>query len=486
MRLPAVILPLLTVLLTGCRTPVREVQAPVDLPTAWQAAQTEAGEPGVDWWATFGDTNLTAAIQEALARNHDLEAAVARLDLAMAEARIVGADLSPQIGAGFNAARSQQNFIGLPIPGGGGGVLKSRSTSYGLNVNLSWELDLWGRIRAGHRAALSQVMASRADLAGVAHSLAAQTAKSWLAVTESRQQIELAEATVRSYGETSGLVRERYERGLRSPLDLRLAQANLAAAEALLSERRNVHSRLVRQLEILLGRYPSASLATGTTLPEVPPATPAGLPAELLSRRPDLAAAEQRLRATDHQVIQAKAALLPRISLTASDGTTAKEVTDLLSTGFHVWSIAGNVAQPILQGGRLRAGVKRAEAQSRQALAVYESAVLRALGEVETALAAEQFLAQREADLHRAVEQSRAAMFLADERYRSGLENFTTVLETQRRVLDTETQLATVRRQRLEARIDLHLALGGGFEPAKTAPKNIGQTDGNPPGRQGS
>jgi outer membrane protein, multidrug efflux system len=455
--------------LAGCSTSAHQATAPVPLPSQWTAADTLPGEVSGSWWNSFGDTNLTAIVEEALARNRDLVVAAARLDVAMAEARIAGADLAPSLGAGFDAARAQRNFIGLPIPGAGSRVLTSRSTTYGLNLNLSWELDLWGRIRSARRAALAEVMASDADLAGARQSIAGQTAKAWLATVEAARQAELAGATVRSYRETADLVRRRYESGLRPPLDLRLALASVESAEALLAERRNALSRLSRQLEILLGRYPAAQVTSAASLPGVPRAIPAGLPAELLSRRPDLAAAADRLRAADHRIAQAKAALYPRIALTASDGTSSSELTDLLSTGFHVWSLAGNVAQPFFQGGRLRAGVKRAEAQARQAVAAHEGAVLRALGEVESALAAESFLAESESRLQQALEQSRAARLLAEERYRQGLENFTTVLEAQRRALDTETQLVTVRRLRLDTRVDLHLALGGGFEPGARA-----------------
>lgn len=466
--------PCLLLVLAGCAAPPREAISPVPLPERWTAAETAPGPAADDWWTSFADTNLTAAVEEALAHNHDLAAAAARLDAALAEARIAGADFAPQLGAGFDASRAQRNFIGLPIPGGGGRVLTSRSTSYGLNLNLSWEIDLWGRIRSARRAAVSEAAASKADLAGARNSIAAQTAKAWLASVESRRQIELAEATVRSYRETVEVVRARYERGLRPPLDLRLALANLASAEALLSERRNAHSRLVRQLEILLGRYPAARIDASAAMPSAPETIPAGLPADLLARRPDLAAAEERLRAADHRIAQARAALFPRIALTAGDGTSSSELADLLNTGFHVWSLAGNAAQPLFQGGRLRAGVRRAEAQARLAAANYESAVLRALGEVETALATGRFLAERESGLQEAAAQSRAALALAEERYRQGLESFTTVLETQRRALDTETQLETVRRQRLETRVDLHLALGGGFDSPRTNANRAG------------
>jgi outer membrane protein TolC len=167
-------------------------------------------------------------------------------------------------------------------------------------------------------------------------------------------------------------------------------------------------------------------------------------------------------------VAQSKAALLPRLSLTASGGTSTEELADLLSGSFKVWTIAANLTQPIFEGGKLRGGVDRSKARTQEALANYQSAVLRAFAEVESALASEQFLAKREADLTVAATQSAAALRLARLRYQAGLDNFIVVLEAQRRSLEADTQLVSVRRQRLDNRADLHLALGGGFDAGRS------------------
>jgi outer membrane protein, multidrug efflux system len=183
----------------------------------------------------------------------------------------------------------------------------------------------------------------------------------------------------------------------------------------------------------------------------------------LLERRPDLIAAERRLEASDARWAQARASLYPRISLTASGGTRTRELADLVSSDFSVWTLAANLAQPIFEGGRLRAGVDLAKARSGEAAAQYSGAVLRAFMEVESALRAEQLLAEREGHLEKATREAQAALRLARQRYASGLEDFVTVLEAQRRVLEAEGQLISVRRLRLDTRVDLHLALGGGF-----------------------
>jgi outer membrane protein TolC len=225
---------LLAALLAGCaRSPDRHAFPPTGTPAAWSNPAASAEVQTRDWWTTLDSAELNAFIDEALAVNPDLEAAVARLDAAIAQAAIAGADLSPGVGLGFDSQRRQQNFVGLPIPGQGDEVLTTRSTSHAVSFNVSWELDLWGRVRAGQRAALAEVQAYAADFNGARLSLAAQTAKAWIALTESRRQLELARSTVDNHRQTAGQVRDRYERGLRSPLDLRLAQASLHDAEAL-------------------------------------------------------------------------------------------------------------------------------------------------------------------------------------------------------------------------------------------------------------
>ena len=268
-----------------------------------------------------------------------------------------------------------------------------------------------------------------------------------------------------NYRLSSERIRERYDRGLRPSLDLRLTLSNLAVAEALLHQRRRQLDAMRRQLELLLGRYPAATVELSRELPPAPPRIPVGLPAELVGRRPDLAAAERRLAASASRLAASRAALYPHIGLTASGGRSSDELNDLLDGDFSVWNLVGNLTLPLFQGGRLRAAVDLAKAGSEQALAIYASSALKAYAEVESTLAAEGFLVQQEQALQEAARQARAARGLAQDRYDTGLTDLITVLESQRRAFEAESQLLAVRRQRLEARIDLHLALGGGFEP---------------------
>ena len=446
--------------------PVHHPDTDLELPARWTAAGDgpPEGRPGLPdaWWTDFGDPGLTSVVEQALQANTDLLAASARLEQAAAQARVAGADLVPQLDTGASGTRRKQNFVGFPIPGRERNVLTTRSTSYGVSLNLSWEIDLWGRLGAQAREGLAALQASAADLEAVRLSIAGQTAKAWFALAEARQQVELAARTVESFRRSVELVRRRFEQGVRPSLDLRLARTQLSSAEATLRVRRQQLDAAVRQLEVLVGRYPGGRIQPPEALVALPPPIPSGLPADLIGRRPDLAAAERRLVAADQRYRAARAALYPRIALTASTGTASNRLRDLVDGDFSVWSILGNLTAPLFRGGRLRAGVDLAAAGIDETLAQYVGTALRAFAEVETALAGETFLAEQEAHLQRTAAEAAAAEQLAEQRYRSGLSDYIDVLESQRRSFEAESALIAARRQRLANRVDLILALGGG------------------------
>jgi NodT family efflux transporter outer membrane factor (OMF) lipoprotein len=450
---------LILVTAAGCSTTIPESSnAP---PKSWSVAAVP-GNVADRWWESFGDSNLVYLVEEALVENHDLKAMKARIDAAREQSRIIGADRLPSLDAQFGSQRQQQIFVGFPIPGETG-PLKTRSTAHTFNLVANWELDLWGRVRSGRKAALADYLAATDDLRGARLSLVAQTVRGWLRLVESRQQLDLATRTAELFGSTSRTVRDRYERGLVSPLDLRLALSSESSAKALVHLRKSETNNAKRQLEALLGRYPAGTLDPAIALPELIADIPAGLPSELLERRPDLQAAKWRLEAATRRTTEAKAGRLPRISLTAGGGRTSSALGDLLDHDFSLWSIAGNAAQPIFQGGRLRSNVRLQKARVRASYENYESAILTAFREVETSLANESFLKARETELENAATQAKAAETLATTRYQAGLEPFVSVLESQRRSLDSEGLLLAVRRHRLDNRVALHLALGGGF-----------------------
>ncbi len=462
---PVLLLVTTAAMTVGCsRSLQRPVRASVvNIPQKWTGGEVLPDADPMDWWTSFGDASLDQVVSRVLERNQDLRAAAARIEVAEAEARMASAPELPQLDLGFNLGRQRQNFVGLPIPGAEGKVLSRTFTSTGLSLNLGWEVDLWGKVKAGKLAAMANTQARRAELAAARLSLSAQAARAWFSATEARRQVELARSSVENYRTSSRRIQARFESGIRPALDLRLALAELKIAEASLQSRLEQADRAVRQLQILMGDYPDGCYAAGDDLPITPGLVPAGLPSELVHRRADLVAAERDLLAADARIAEAKAQLRPGFSLTSSIGTSSDQLRSLLSADLLVWSLLGNAVQPIFNRGRLKAGVSHNQARAEEATARYESAVLAAYNDVEAALAAEAVILRRQQALEAATEQSVAARDLAEQRYRSGLADIITLLAAQRTAIDSESQLLTLRRLRLDNRVNLHLALGGGF-----------------------
>lgn len=465
-------------LTTGCavapkRLP-REVGATT--PPAWAAATADTvdGEPAdAAWWSSFGSAELDALVREALAANPDLLAAAARVEAAAAEARIRRADLLPQLQVAADGSRERRNFIGFPTGGPPGGVQSTQFTSFGVALQTSWEPDLWGRVRAGRLAAIADAAAAEADLAAARLSLSGQAVKAWLAATEARGQLVLAEAVLLSRRRTLDGERLRFEAGRGDAGALRIAISEHAAAEADVESWRDRHQQAVRQLEILLGRYPEGSLAGAAELPAAPPPPPVGLPSTLLRRRPDVVAADRRLDAAGARIAEARRARWPSLRLTASGGRSSDELGELLDGNFTTWGLFGSLLAPLFQGGRIRAGIEVSEARGEAAIAEYATRVLTAFADVETALGSEAAARRRSALLRETVEQAGAARREAARRYEAGLAELLPVLEGRRLQLRAEASELAARREELDARVDLHLALGGGFAatgPADSAP----------------
>lgn len=459
--------------LAACSTappPPASVQLPEGAPDAWSAARDEAPSTlQADWWKAFSDAQLDARVEAALQHNHNLQASAARVLAANEQAILAGAPGLPQIDAGLDATRSRRVFVGFPF-GTGGGVPSNTATILNANITVRWELDLWNRLAAAEAAALADAQASAADYEAARTSLVAQVCKAHFALVEAEAQLRLAEATARAFAATADDVRDRFRRGVRPALDAWQSQTSLASARADVARRQQNVAIAARQLETLLGRHPSNSVdRAGTLLHELPP-VPAGLPAQLLARRPDLAAAERRLAASGCRVESARAALYPRLSLTASGGTNSTEPEDLANDDFRVWSIGANLLQPIFRGGALRAEVRRSEALQSQAIADYGALTLRAFAEVENALDGAKWIGEQAAAVQDAATASARARDLARERYQLGLTDFLNVQDSQQRAFVAESTLLAVQRLRIDNRIDLILALGGGFE---TTPPSI-------------
>lgn len=453
------------------------LEAPV--PGAYGGAVESGAEPagsrevGADWWSDFDDPLLSQLIVEGLVHNASLRAAAATVETAFAQARLDGAARRPELEAALDPGRRKQNTaqsglteaIPIPIPGfEPGGVRSFSFTSYGLALNVRWEVDLWGRLRALTAASLAEAAAGEADLEGARLSIAGQLAKVYFGVVEAVQQVELLERTLASRERTRDRVVARYRRGVATALEVRQTRAQIAAVEASLAAQQQALDGLRRQMEVLLGRYPAGEIEAAPGLPALPGLPSTGVPADLLARRPDLRAAEYRAIASSQRIRAARRSLYPTFRLDGSSGTSSGELGDLLDGDFSVWSLAAGLLQPLLSGGRLRAGLDLVTAGLDAAEANWLQTALAAFAEVESGLAAERMLAERTEALERAATESREAERLAEGRYRQGLVGYLQVLDSQRTSFESERQLLAARRQQLESRTDLILALGGGLD----------------------
>jgi NodT family efflux transporter outer membrane factor (OMF) lipoprotein len=376
------------------------------------------------------------------------------VDAAREQAIIAGAGRWPQLSFAPGYLRSQLPNAGLQA---------SKFDAFEALFTLSWEIDVWGRIKAFRQAVQQEAEAVSADFQGARLSLAARTAQSYFELIEAHLQAEVAEQSSKDRRTIVDLVRGRFARGLTRGLDLRLVLTDLANAEAQVAQARNQVQLVTRRLEVLLGRYPASRLTETARLPEPPVAVSAGLPSELLARRPDLVAAFELLRAADSRVESAKKALLPRITLTASGGARSPALTDLIDPRAAAWNLAMGLVQPLFTGGRLKSEIRLNEALVKEALTQYHSTALNAFREVEQALAAEQWLRARERALREAVEQTEASRKLAVTSYQQGLIEILTLLDSYRSTLNAQSAHLSVQRQLLSNRIDLYLALGGGI-----------------------
>ncbi len=414
---------------------------------AWGGNQ---GSVQVGWIESFDDAVLTALVMEAQANNRDLAGAAAAVDRAWALARQSGAALMPDVS----------------ITGGGtrrGGINGSRPTTSGLSLGaqVSWEADVWGRLRSGQRSAVASAQAVQADFRSAQQSLAAATSKAYFSAIEANIQTAIAREQVDILQETLRLVTAKRENGLASSQDVALARSDLAVARERLTTVEGSFRNAVRSLEVLLGRYPGAELEVRKTLPAVPAPPPAGLPAELLERRPDIVAAERRVAAAFNATNQARAARLPTISLTGNIGGASSSLSNLLSSENVAWTAGTNLLAPIFDGGRLREGVEIATAEQESALAAYGQAAITAFNELEENLDQGVVVQQRIVDLEEAAAEAGKAFDIARLRYEEGEEDLLDVLVIQQRVINASSNLSIARRLLLEQRVNLNLALGG-------------------------
>ena len=431
-----------------------------EIRTAWSATQAPvAGAISDNWLVTFGDPQLIALVNEAIARNPDLRATAAQVERSAAYANIARASLLPAI-----------NLLGTGgFKTGGGSDLSS--ALQGVMLGVSWEPDLWGRLRYGRNAADASYASAQADFEFARQSMAAQVARSWFMATETKLQLAAAESMVQSARELVRLADDRRRVGTGSEKDVALARVNLGTFEDAARQSRLAHEQAVRSLEAILGRYPAAELQAAPALPAFPGPVPVGMPLEMLDRRPDVIAAERRVAAAFDRVGEAKAAMLPTIRLNASVSALSSEVLQLQDDYSNPSAGAGGTFfAPLYQGGALQAQVSVRTAEQKEALARYASQALRAIGDVENALATSAILAERVQLLGQVLADQERALGFEQAAFRIGRQDLRAVQQQQVQVQSARMALLRVQSEQLIQRVNLHLALGGSFaEPMAVA-----------------
>lgn len=449
-------------LLNGCATKpppaAEEIRAQalgaIDLDRPWRAGAAADYPVQDDWLSSFNDPALDTLVREAIANNPDLRVAAARLEQAAQYLVIAQSALRPAIAlSGTGGAKA-----------GGGG--DSNSALQGVVIAASWELDLWGRVRYQRNAARETYASAQADFEFARQSLAAATAKAWFAATQLSLHAALAAEMAGSARQLHSLAQVRERVGAGTQADTAIARATERDFENTLQQVQFAHGQALRALEQLVGRYPAAEVAARAELLALPDPLPAGIPLQMLERRPDVIAAERRVAAAFNRVGEAKAARLPKITLNLNFGAFASEILELKEDYENpTGGLGARLVVPIYQGGALTAQVQLRTAEQKEAVAQYARTALRAIGEVENSLAANASLATRVLSLGEMLQEQTRVLAFTETKLRIGRADRRAVEQQRLNVQEARLALLNLRSDELAERVNLHLALGGRFAP---------------------
>lgn len=436
----------------------KEARGEAASPVAWQEARPhDASERGA-WWEVFRDRALNVLEVQAVHSNRSLEMAVARLDRARAVARLPKADLLPTLESHPSYDHFQRSLSGV----GGQGSLTNDDVH--VPLDLSYEVDLWGKVRRSFEAAHADAQASHAAYETVLLSVTAEVARTYFLLRALDAELEALRNTVDLRRHAQQLVDQRVEAGISSELDRSRVIAEVKAAEAESWEVERQRAQLEHALAVLCGRAASNFSLSPTPLEMSPPPVPPGIPSTVLERRPDIAEAERLMAAANARIGVAKAASFPVLTLTGSAGWQAAKLEHVITADSAVWSIGPTLSVPIFAGGRNAASLNAAEADYRQAVADYRRRILVAFQEVEDALAAIRLLAHQQEAQAGVVEASQRSAKLSLDRYGHGLVSFLDVVDAERNRLEAERRAAQLLGQRMAATILLIKSLGGDWE----------------------
>ena len=455
----------LAVALAGCAVTEPKTRVQIDMPQQFSEvvvppAAGVTSQLTTDWWTNFGSPQLTSLIEQALAGSSDVRIAAERITQAELALRVANASLLPSIGLGAGQSFSRTDSSGAD-------ATTRRGTS--VSIAMSYEIDLWGRLAAGIQAQQEAVNISRFDADTVRLTLTTGVAATYFQLLATRQRLDIARENLATAERVLKVVDARYRNGVATQLDLSQQTTAVLNQRTALIPLEVTERQTVSALALLIGRVPQGFGVDAENFEQLAvPAVGAGLPSELLTRRPDLAAAEAQLAAADANVAAARAALLPSISLSTSGGLATAALLSLADPT-HVLSIGLSLAQTLFDGGQRRAQVGIEQSQRRVLVETYGSAVRTALKEVDDALGNADSGVRLESAQQQTVEQAQRSLRLAEVRYREGVGDLLSVLDAQRSLFSAQDQLAQARLTRLTASLDLFKALGGGWGEAQSS-----------------
>ena len=429
-----------------------------DLPESWRGV-AEYGAVQDGWLAELGSARLDELVATAMAKNYQLAQLAAEVAAARQAVSVSGAARWPQLNLTFDSSRRRviSNQFGIT----------RTASNFEIGADLSWEIDAWGRLRDAERQAGLNLLAAQARYEAARRQVAGNVARAWFNVIGAGELLALLRERLANLEEDLDIIESAYNQGLTGALDVYLARANTDQERARIAAQEQTLSEHQVALQLLLGAYPDGNpemnMTTGATLPIIATPVPAGLPSELISRRPDLQQAWANLLARDAAVAIAHKQRFPRLALAASGGDVSQDLDSLLNGTPLAWSILGNLTQPLFNAGRLKAQEQQARARLTQAEHQYLENLYRAFSEVENALSRARALQTRYQVTLAAEKNAVAALTLAFAQYQRGLVPYTTALEAQRRAFDIQSGVIELRNQLLQNRITLYLALGGNF-----------------------
>jgi NodT family efflux transporter outer membrane factor (OMF) lipoprotein len=448
---------ILVSLMVGCSTSEKiseDYREKISTPETWQSQQEYlAVKQG--WLDELEGTQVFKLVEKAVANNRQLQQR--SLDIAIAEQQltVAGSQLWPSLDLSFASSRryvpSSENYV----------------NGNGLDLNLSYELDIWGKLSAQNKSANLSVMAIQADYFEQKQTLVAQVVIAWFSVIEANNQVELLNERLLLTQQNLDIIESGYRQGLNDALDVYLTRNELSNDKSRLIAEQNNQIERIRELEILLGEYPTGELSVTSDLPLLQSEIPLGMPSELITRKPSLIASWYALLAKDADLAFAHKQRFPSLNLTGSIGPNTSEISELLSSGNIAWSLGGSLTAPLFNAGRLKANEEKALLELNKQELQYLDTLYNAFQDVENGISSERNLQQQYNSTMLAADNARLAQTLSFEQYLKGLVSYTTVLDAQKRSFDAQSSLISIKNLLIANRVQLHIALGGDFSVSK-------------------